>query len=184
MLSIFEAGLGAFTDEQLDRLERYCDGLPSEKGGLIDIPRGEFKPAVRAVQVAPILAAPEIMWFFDRLGGIIREVNERSYKFHLTGLYELPQFLVYRDTDAGHYDWHVDSGNGPIRKLSVTIQLTDPARYDGCDLQFNIGTKTISAPRTRGLAVAFPSFTMHRVTPITSGVRKAIVAWVTGPEFK
>jgi hypothetical protein len=25
---------------------------------------------------------------------------------------------------------------------------------------------------------------IHRVTPITSGIRKAIVAWVTGPSFK
>jgi hypothetical protein len=30
----------------------------------------------------------------------------------------------------------------------------------------------------------FPSYMVHRVTPITSGTRKAIVAWVTGPGFK
>jgi PKHD-type hydroxylase len=68
--------------------------------------------------------------------------------------------------------------------LSLTIQLTDPSRYEGCELQFNVGTQIISTPKGRGVVVAFPSYMIHRVTPITSGVRKAIVAWVTGPEFK
>ena len=102
----------------------------------------------------------------------------------LRGFFEAPQFLVYRDTEGGHYDWHLDRGREAPRKLSLTIQLTDPSRYEGCELEFNIGGGTLSTPRSRGHVIAFPSYMIHRVTPITSGVRKAIVAWVTGPEFK
>jgi PKHD-type hydroxylase len=75
-------------------------------------------------------------------------------------------------------------GREAPRKLSLTIQLTDALRYEGCELQFNVGREILSTPKGRGVVVAFPSYMIHRVTPIISGVRKAIVVWVTGPEFK
>jgi PKHD-type hydroxylase len=184
MLKFYDEGVGAFSDEELDRLEHYCDGLPSDKGGLNQLPRGQSDAAIRVTQTAAIHQTPEILWFFERLAGVVRTFNTRSYQFDLRGFYEAPQFLVYRDTEGGHYDWHLDLGREAPRKLSMTIQLTDPSRYEGCELQFNVGTQIISTPKGRGVVVAFPSYMIHRVTPITSGVRKAIVAWVTGPEFK
>jgi PKHD-type hydroxylase len=41
-----------------------------------------------------------------------------------------------------------------------------------------------TAPRERGVVIAFPSYVLHRVTPITSGTRKSVVIWITGPKFK
>ena len=38
--------------------------------------------------------------------------------------------------------------------------------------------------RERGLVAAFPSYALHRVTPVTRGIRKTIVVWVSGPPFK
>jgi PKHD-type hydroxylase len=70
------------------------------------------------------------------------------------------------------------------RKLSVSLQLTDPLQYDGFDLQFQNGNMTETAPRERGMLIAFPSYVLHRVTPCTRGTRKAVVAWTTGPQFK
>ena len=70
------------------------------------------------------------------------------------------------------------------RKLSLSLQLTDPSQYEGCDLQFQGGRRIETAPRTRGALIAFPSYVLHRVTPITRGVRKSLVCWVSGPEFR
>jgi PKHD-type hydroxylase len=184
MLKFYDEGVGAFSDEELDRLERYCDRLPLASGQFNNAARGQSNTAIRVTETAAIQQAPDIMWFFERLASIVRTFNNRSYHFDLRGLYEAPQFLVYRGTESGHYNWHMDIGPEPPRKLSVTIQLTDPAAYEGCELQFNIGTEIISAPKSRGHVIAFPSYMIHRVTPITSGVRKAIVTWITGPEFK
>jgi PKHD-type hydroxylase len=185
MIKFYDEGIGAFTEDELDRLEHYCDRLPLAKGAFNNkVPGGQSNDAIRITQTAAIHQAPDIMWFFERLGAVVRTFNDRSYRFDLSGLYEAPQFLVYRDTEAGHYNWHMDIGPTPPRKLSLTIQLTEPSRYEGCELQFNIGTDIISTPKNRGCAIAFPSYMIHRVTPITSGVRKAIVAWVTGPEFR
>lgn len=184
MIKFYDEGSGAFSDEELDRLEHYCDGLPLDKGVFNNSSGGEANAAIRVTDTAAIHQNPDIMWFFERLAAIVRTINARSWRFDLRGFYEAPQFLVYRASDQGHYNWHMDVGPEPPRKLSLTIQLTNPARYQGCELQFNIGTEIISTPKSRGHVIAFPSHMIHRVTPITSGVRKAIVAWVTGPEFK
>ena len=70
------------------------------------------------------------------------------------------------------------------RKLSATLQLTDGALYEGCDLEL-FGTHQVeAAPRTRGSLVVFPSYVLHRVTPIRTGTRKALVIWSTGPDFR
>jgi PKHD-type hydroxylase len=77
--------------------------------------------------------------------------------------------------------------HGPIRvqrKLSISVQLSDPSQYDGCELQFQAGNAIETAPRERGSVIAFPAYVLHRITPCTRGTRKAIVAWTTGPKFK
>jgi PKHD-type hydroxylase len=51
-------------------------------------------------------------------------------------------------------------------------------------LQTHVGKEIASAPRERGTVIAFPSYVLHRVTPITSGVRKALVVWAMGPKFR
>ena len=181
----YDHGLGAFSEAELDRLERYCDGLTLTKGTLNGTQDGsKYNDTIRVTQLASIRQEAGIMWFYERLAAIVRGFNSRSYQFDLRGLSEPPQYMVYRDAEGGHFDWHMDTGPQPPRKLSLTLQLSDPAHYQGCELQFNIGNAIVSAPTNRGVAVVFPSYILHRVTPITSGTRKAIVAWVTGPSFK
>jgi PKHD-type hydroxylase len=183
-LQIYDHGIGAFTVEELDTLERYCDGLVLTRGHLAGLSQGSYDDVIRITQIASIKQKPEIMWFYERLADIVRGLNSRSYRFDLRGFSEAPQYMVYRDHEGGHFDWHMDIGPQPPRKFSLTIQLSDPSHYEGCELQFNTGTIIASAPKNRGVAIGFPSYMIHRVTPITAGTRKAIVAWVTGPDFK
>jgi PKHD-type hydroxylase len=79
----------------------------------------------------------------------------------------------------------MDQGNIKTRrKLSISVQLTDPSHYEGCDLQFHAGNQIETGIRDRGAVIAFPSYVLHRVTPCTKGTRKALVAWTTGQQFK
>ena len=181
---IYDEGIGAFTEEELDRLVAYCDALPIERAPLNGKTGTRYDDAIRVTQVSSVRQAPDIMWLYERLAAIVHGFNNRSFQFDLRGFSEPPQYMVYRDADGGHFDWHMDTGPIPPRKLSLTLQLTDPAHYQGCQLQFNTGTGIVAAPSNRGAAIAFPSYMMHRVTPITSGTRRALVAWVTGPRFK
>ena len=103
----------------------------------------------------------------------------------MRGALEDFQFTVYHASEGGHYDWHIDWGLAQVqRKLSASLQLSDPAQYEGCDLQFQGMRQVEAAPRDRGAVIVFPSFILHRVTPISSGTRKSLVVWASGPKFK
>jgi PKHD-type hydroxylase len=109
-------------------------------------------------------------------------LNKEFYSFDLYGLVEAFQYTVYDDQEGGHYGWHVDLGGNDVepRKISISLQLTDPERYKGCELEVEAGNGCYVAERARGTLIAFPSYVLHRVTPIESGVRKSLVIWVSG----
>ena len=127
---------------------------------------------------------PESRPFIDKLAHLAIQTNAQRYRFDLMGFYEPIQIAEYGKGDF--FDWHTDFSIGPAstRKLSLSVQLSDGSDYEGGDLQFMINTETQNAPRTPGTVVIFPSFIMHRVTPITSGKRRSMVGWVTGVPYR
>ena len=72
-----------------------------------------------------------------------------------------------------------------VRKLSFTLQLSDPDDYEGGNIQFiDDENKSFMAPRQRGAMILFDSRTQHRVLKVKKGVRRSIVGWVLGPRWK
>lgn len=72
-----------------------------------------------------------------------------------------------------------------VRKLSFSLQLSDPTDYTGGEVQFlDNGNNTFFAPKQRGTLVVFDSRTRHRVRRVRSGMRKSIVGWVVGPRWR
>jgi PKHD-type hydroxylase len=79
---------------------------------------------------------------------------------------------------------------GKIRKLSMTVNLTDETTYEGGDLMLDFGPHSakghykISEAREQGTIIIFPSFLYHCVSPVTSGTRYSLVMWSLGDPFK
>jgi len=98
------------------------------------------------------------------------------------------QYTEYHASDGGKYDWHhdVDWNSGDIgdRKLSVVVQLSDPSEYEGGYFEFQDVENPKEEMRDKGTILVFPSLLLHRVTPVTSGVRKSLVAWFEGPPWR
>jgi PKHD-type hydroxylase len=143
---------------------------------------------VRRSLTSWIESGAETDWIYQRLGNIVRNLNGQHFKFDLWGFGEHLQYTEYHGEDEGHYTWHIDSGastnNYGPRKLSVVIQLSDPCEYEGGNLQVQLGAEPQSVSKHLGMVALFPSFVLHRVTPVTSGVRRTLVAWLTGPSFR
>lgn len=181
----FAAWADAFSPEEMDRIEAHGDRLTQEKATIFGAPEEAAFDKVRITRTAWIAPGPDTKWIYDRMQGVVRALNDRTYQFDLRGFSENFQYTIYHGTEGGHYDWHVDQGALHVqRKLSLSLQLSDSSQYEGCDLQFYAGNKIETAPRERGTVIAFPSYVLHRVTPVVSGTRKSLVAWVTGPKFK
>lgn len=114
----------------------------------------------------------------------------RTFGFDLAGFEERPQVARYAARGPGgpgHFGWHADIGGGPLarrRKLTLVVQLSDPAAYEGGALEIDPGGGPVPAPRDRGSAAVFPAFLRHRVSPVTRGVRHSLTTWLHGPPFR
>lgn len=99
-------------------------------------------------------------------------------------------FLEHKDQDVTHHGNKYFKGlDAPrkfqYRKISCSIQLSDPNDYEGCALQIrDKREQRMSPPNTQGSVIVFPSFADHIVTPLTSGVRYAMVGWFFGPQWR
>jgi PKHD-type hydroxylase len=175
----------AFSDAEVDRIVALGDSRPRERAEMaaIEDPLGQK----RVTDVSWFVRDPEAAWLFPRLEQVVQRLNIQYYKYDVfPELHERLQYTVYESSTGGHYGWHVDQGARTryARKLSLSLQLSASSDYEGCDLEFEFGDGIVRGPRSRGAVVVFSSYVLHRVTPITSGVRKSLVAWVSGPEFK
>lgn len=98
------------------------------------------------------------------------------------------QYTEYHASEGGKYDWHHDvdwnNNNGTDRKLSLTVQLSDPNDYDGGNFEFAEVEQLPDSARQQGTVVVFPSYLAHRVMPVTRGVRRSLVAWFSGPKWQ
>ena len=173
-----------FTPQELDAIEAYGDRLMPMRAELEG--RRENPDDMRITRVAWLERNPDIAWLHARLEEAVMVMNTESYKYDLFGFMEAFQYTIYDGAEGGHYNWHVDLGKASIepRKISLSLQLSDPARYEGCKLVLEAGDGPYVAELARGTLIAFPSYVLHRVTPIESGVRKSLVIWVNGPAFR
>jgi PKHD-type hydroxylase len=158
--------------------------LPFEAAGVGELDKSRVKSEYRKSSIKWCPQNEEWEWVYDKLGTMISEANN-MWKFDLTHMREQIQYTEYYE-GGGQYDWHMDCGIGiqAQRKVSVTVQLSQPDEYEGGDLQFMLGAGQIWAPRVQGAAVIFPSFFLHRVTPVTKGTRKSFVLWVGGEPYR
>jgi PKHD-type hydroxylase len=141
---------------------------------------------VRQSSLGWLSLTAETEFIHERLGIITQALNGQHFDFNIWGFVEPFQYVVYRGR-GDHYGWHMDKGNtfGSPRKLSIVLQLSDPSEFEGGDLELWVGgDKPFVATKQQGLLYMFPSWVLHRVTPVTAGCRRTLVVWVAGEKFK
>lgn len=184
--NVYATWENGFSNEELDAITAYCEqNILLSDATISKTDYVGTAPEWRQSRTGWIVNNVNTDWFYDKMAFIARKINSIFYRFDLYGFTEDMQYTVY-GSGGDHYDWHIDSGGSTVvpRKLSFSLQLSDPREYEGGNLEFMIGKNVDVAKRERGLVVAFPSYRLHRVTPVTKGVRKSIVVWTSGPQFR
>ena len=173
----------AFTPEELDVIKTIGNSYPkqlAEVGGGDDSQVSDYRKS----EISWIPEESNNQWLYDKIAQYAVSANKEMWNFDIWGYHDALQFTNYYG-DGGHYDWHADLGPGiSNRKLSVVLQLSEPGEYEGGELQMNVGSTILSVPKQLGLICFFPSFVLHRVTPLTSGVRKSLVTWLCGANLR
>ena len=133
-----------------------------------------------------VRAADHWSWFGAILYQNGLEANCKEGWEFIVDSQEQVQLATYEE--GMHYNWHVDtfllSGKPHDRKVTVVCLMNDPSEFEGGELQLNINGQILEAQLKKGSVIVFPSYILHRVTPVTKGVRKSAVMWLNGPAFK
>jgi len=126
---------------------------------------------------------------------IYLENANNNWNFDYDAIEDL-QFTTYGPEQ--HYNWHADQRSvpytdadkylqGKIRKISFSVLLNHD--YEGGEFEFELGlpheeNRTELCQVKTGEAIVFPSFTYHRVRPVTKGKRYSLVGWICGKPYR
>ena len=183
-MTSFHVIQSALSPDDCDRLVATCAAAPARDAGLVG---GAVAHQIRRADLIWLDDLPGQSWVMDRMVRMVSAANRESFGFDLTEFAESAQVARYGAERAGHFDWHSDIGAGALaakRKLTVVVQLSVPGDYDGGTLDLRPDSSVTSAPLDRGTAIIFPSFVLHRVTPVTRGTRWSLTLWSHGPAFR
>jgi len=182
---IDEVNLYAFWNNAFSKEEcQTIINIAKNKGLIKGITKRESD--VRNSKISWLYPVDGMDWVYRRITDITLNLNERFFNFDLFGINEGLQFTNY-EAPSGKYGKHVDRAmNISVRKLSISIQLTNPEEYEGGELKlYNEDDKEASVmDKTQGTLIIFPSYVLHEVMPVTKGERNSLVTWVTGKQFK
>ena len=168
----------AFTKEECETIIKIANAKGLIKG------KTKGQSDVRQSQICWLYSSDNLDWVFKKITDIVLNLNNRFFQFDIFGLNEGLQFTNYK-SQSDKYGKHIDrSLNNVIRKLSLSIQLTDPKEYEGGELFLYEDEKGKEMKKEQGTLILFPSYILHEVTPVTKGERNSLVSWVTGKQFK
>tara|TARA_R100000935_G_C2825925_1_gene162278 strand:+ start:545 stop:1141 length:597 start_codon:yes stop_codon:yes gene_type:complete len=167
-----------FTKEECEKIIKI-----GKKKGFIKATT-KNKSDVRLGEISWLYSTDDLEWVFQKITDVVLDLNEKYFQFDIFGLNEGLQFTNYK-APSDKYGKHIDKSlNISVRKLSLSIQLTDPKEYEGGELYLYDDEKGMVMKKDQGTLILFPSYTLHEVKPVTKGERNSLVSWVTGKQFK
>lgn len=185
----------AFPAEFCERIVAEGEKLPHSAEAGIGTSRNQRRDTtLRETELAFFPQRRDQAWLYEPILQCVQAANAKFWNFRLSGI-EAAQYGIYNP--GQFYGWHIDQHPRPYeqgpykgltRKISFSLQLTDGDSYDGGDFELrepgedDVVQRADSA-RARGSVIIFPSFVTHRVTPVTSGIRRSLVGWIIGPPF-
>lgn len=184
----FPPGAGGLSREQVYAVRSILDDDRMRQGLIGGGGQNRASSAVRTGKTQWITSGEIGREIFSHLYTLAVVANrELDWNFAVSGPAPSLQATSYSgDGSAGeHYDWHMDWGGGRLRhrKITVVAQLSDPVEYEGGTLQLTIGSQPVDAAQGLGNVTVFPTFVLHRVTPVTRGRRLGVVSWIVGDPF-
>jgi PKHD-type hydroxylase len=143
----------------------------------------DTKMRITTISWIPFEAMPNMYKIIEQS---MLQANRNHFGYEGMQLTEFAQFTEY--PKGGFYDWHMDSEvhckyEPPVRKISMTILLSNQSEFEGGDLEFMAeGNKPPQL--LQGQAIYFCSMLRHRVAKVKKGIRRSLVMWFGGPPFK
>ena len=178
-----------FTVDECEIIKNYSSEWETKEGRISSSESEGIKSKKSDYRICTLYRPPEnleqVDWINEKLLSVITGVNRDYYQFDIKALIEPPNLMKYEAEKKGHYDYHLDIGQAKPncwRKISYSLFLNDD--YEGGAMEFKTGEKILSYKGPVSRMIIFPSYLLHRVNPVTSGTRWAMVGWAHGASFR
>ena len=181
--------LPIFTKQEIDHIKSLGNICLKKETNKASINDRLIDDSYRICDIGWMKVNQITMPIYNKISDAIRLVNKELFNYDLTVIEPL-QFTKYESLSQGFYKKHLDmqDGDGPLdcRKLSFSVQLSDPSDYTGGDLElFNQQEKPPGNKiRNQGSVIFFPSFIEHQANKVTSGKRYSLACWFDGPKWR
>lgn len=170
---------GALSAEQCDEIIEICEKHPVQRATTFSSDNNPSRIS-------------KVRWVEDQMiGGMLWDYVQKANQVFGIDVepYTDIQYTEYHGSEEGKYDNHHDidwgTDKGRDRKISITVQLSDPADYQGGYFNFTeCESPLISDITPRGSILVFPSYLVHSVSPVTKGLRRSLVSWFEGPKWR
>lgn len=172
-----------FSNEEIEKIKKMGENIIEEDGTVGK--NSDVKESYRNSKIKWLYKNQENKWLYEKITNYVKIANRNIWNYDIVGFGEPLQLGTYVEENKGHYDWHMDcDSTNSFRKISISVQLSDPSEYEGGQLQLYTKRTITDLPKEKGTIILFSSFLLHQVTPVTKGKRMSLVAWVTGPQFR
>lgn len=172
-----------FSNEEIEKIKKMGENIIEEDGTVGK--NSDVKESYRNSKIKWLYKNQENEWLYEKITNYVKIANRNIWNYDIVGFGEPLQLGTYVEENKGHYDWHMDcDSTNSFRKISISVQLSDPSEYEGGQLQLYTKKTIADLPKEKGTIILFSSFLLHQVTPITKGKRMSLVTWVTGPQFR
>ena len=185
------------TDQECDKIIQHFDPIQSKEATTINYNFTNDKGNAETVSVQDQSYRKGSVKFSKDIPNVDKLLMAMEFVASDTGIVLTQDVVDFQlgiyDNEGDHFDWHPDhkvqaaTFYQQVRKLSASLQLTDPKEYKGCELQ--VRTEEVSGrcyicSKKKGDFIVFPSWLSHRVTKLESGHRDSLVLWYKGPEVR
>ena len=173
------------------RLQEICEFVENNYDGIEDPAGGAYKEGgetVKRVSDVKLISYGKIKHLISHLIGYAYQTAEFDFGYKTFGPHDGVQLLLntYRADSNDEYKWHIDESNQATNDIKLTLLLncsTEP--YEGGDFQTFISEEAEHPHYNQpGSAIMFKSPILHRVKPVTSGIRKSLIMFIHGPKFQ
>ncbi len=176
-------GKNMFNERFLFDIDEYVSHQQLENGGTGTVENPNNSIQLRSTKIHWMTNEKykdSLLPIYQEISSKVRRINDSIWSYNYDGY----QSFQYSEYDVGdHFDWHIDTNQFTgknIRKVSFSLGLSNKNEYEGGDLILKTSVEENHYKLDRGDLIVFPSWVLHKITPITKGKRRVVVGWGEG----
>ena len=170
-----------FSERFLFDIDEYASHQQLENGGTVEVQNKSSQARSTKIHwMTNEKYKSSLLSIYQEISSKVRKINDSMWSYNYDG-YEPFQYSEYEVGD--HFNWHFDVKQftgANIRKVSFSLGLSNKNEYEGGDLILKTSVEENCYKLDRGDLIVFPSWALHKVTPVTKGKRRVVVGWGEG----